>query len=152
MMSLFSFFTPILDTLGVYLGFSVVLSIIIGFVWYSDSTFGPAWRAMTGVSAESAKDPKSMRAPMALLILGALLAAVAVGIFHLFAAPPYSIYLSLGFWVAFGIGTSIGGHAFQRRPWKLYGIDQGYNLAVIISCILMAQILIVPAIRTLMGS
>lgn len=152
MLSVITIFAPLADTLGVYLVLSVLLSVVVGFVWYSESAFGPAWRAMAGITPEQAKDPRSMLVPMALLTFGALLISIAIGILFLFAAPPYSIYLSIGFWFAFGIGTSVGGHAFQRQPWKLYLIDQGYNLAIIGSSVVMAQILIVPAMRALMGS
>lgn len=150
--SLISFYAPIANTLGIYVVLSVLLSVTLGFIWYSDRMFGVQWRAVTGVSSHASGMSKSMRAPMAFLIFGVFLVAVAVGVIHLFAAPPYSIYLSIGFWATFGIGTSIGIHAFQRRSWKLYLIDQGYNLALVASCILMAQILLVPAIQALAGA
>lgn len=146
------YFSPIVGTLLAYVLFSTLLSLTIGLAWYSERSFGSRWRLLAGIAKEQTTGRKWMIIPLATAILGALLVSVAVGVIHLLAAPPYSVYASMVFWVAFGLGTSAVSHALQRRPWALYAIEQGYILCVVASAILMANILIVPAIRVLIGS
>jgi hypothetical protein len=129
-----------------YIVFSVVLALIVGFVWYSEKIFGPAWRAYTGVTSEQVNDKKGMAVSFVSMIVGLVFLSVPVYIIHLSVITPFSIYVSVLLWIAIGIGTSLGSHAFQHRPWKLYAIDQGYNLLSLGVCILMAQIFVVGSL------
>lgn len=149
MSPIIAYFTPIADTLALYLGLSSLLALVVGFVWYSEQAFGPLWRSLSGVMREQIKDQKAMAVRFTTMVFSVVLVSLAVGLIFLLIAPPFSMYLSAFFWVAFSLGTSLANHAFQRRPWMLYAIDQGYNLCVAASAVLMAYILIVPAMLSM---
>lgn len=117
---------------------AVVVATLVGMgiagTWYSKA-FGPAWRKLTGVSAEDSK--KAGNTPMLLTLLANFTTAVALAA-AIGVAANYFEYTTLkaamfvGFvaWLAFSATTLLTHNAFELKNPKLTLINNGYQLAL----------------------
>lgn len=113
---------------------SVVASMIIGFLWYGP-LFSKAWMKEVGKSEADMKKTDSMGSMYALTTLAALVEAYVLAHFIGFVgADTIALGAATGFWAWFGfVATSfLSMSLFEGRSWKLYFINVGYHLVVLL--------------------
>lgn len=103
---------------------------VVGFVWYGNSLFGPAWQRLTGLSEEDKKNA-NMALIFGLSFVLNFIVAFFLSVFTEIAmmlgsnavlGGLFAALLCIGF-----VATSVGAnYLFARKPLKLYLIDAGY--------------------------
>ncbi|RJQ29890.1 DUF1761 domain-containing protein [Candidatus Parcubacteria bacterium] len=123
---------------------ATVVSMVLGFAWYSQSLFGKAWLRAQGKSTEqleAEKKGKSMGKIFFLNFLAALLTAYVLGVFlGLLDARSVSGGVQVGFWIWLGfVGTvQFVNKLYSGESKEKFMIDTGYQL---VSLLLMGGIL-----------
>ena len=109
----------------------------IGFAWYGP-VFGKLWMKLSGITekqiAEHKKKGKSMAPTFAISALGSLVMAFVLAHFVDYVeATTISGALSLAFWLWLGFIATVlvGGVLWERKSWKLYGLNSAYYLVVL---------------------
>ena len=112
---------------------SVVAMMAVGFVWYGP-LFGKQWMALTGFSPDRMSASEAKKSYM-LTALGSLLMAYVLAHSIIFAG----VYLNMtGFmagidgafwsWIGFVAPVTLGTVIWDRKPWKLWILNNGYWL------------------------
>ncbi len=114
-----------------------LVAMVIGALWYSPMLFGKSWMKMVGMSAKDMKAAKAagMSKYYAIALLGqfvmAYVLSVVLGVFS-----PESMIeaLKIGFWMWLGFiaTTTISGVLWEKKPLKLYVLNNAYSLVVLV--------------------
>ncbi len=115
---------------------AAVANMVLGALWYAPSFFGKAWMKLTGLSVESLEQAK--KAGMAKSYLFMFLSSLLMGyILALFLGGAATVFngLQAGFWLWLGFvaTTSLGSVLFEKQPFGLYAIHNGYHLASLLA-------------------
>jgi hypothetical protein len=118
---------------------ATVISMVLGFIWYSEGVFGKQWMASTGRTEVSGGAPAMYVLTAIFALLQATILAVIV---TLAGATTLVAGATLGFlaWLGF-VATTQGVDAlFNARKMSFYAISTGYHLVeyVIIGALLGA--------------
>ena len=120
-------------------------TMLIGFVWYSPLLFARPWMLAMGYDPEDKKKLDEMRKGAArmyaITLLGSLLAAFVLGkiCYHLtIDSALYGMKIAIAVWAAFVLTVQLTDQMFGHRPFKLFLINTGYQLA---SYVVMGAIL-----------
>ncbi len=121
---------------------AAVLSFVIGGAWYSPSLFAKPWlRAINHTPTPGEK--QGMGSAMVAMFVSLLVTAYVLAHFTVYAgANTVSTGAQLGFWVWLGFTAmfTVTTVVFERLPWALYWITNGYQL---ISLVVMSIIVAV---------
>lgn len=108
---------------------ATVVKILIGMVWYSPQLFGKQWSQLIHCT------PDEMKARMPKLLAGDfvstfIMAFVLVHAVHYAQANSAALGAAVGFfnWVGFVLVTSFALTAYEKRPWRLFLINSGFQL------------------------
>ncbi len=126
---------------------AVAANFILGFIWYTP-LFGKTWGKEMGYDPTVKPDAKVMAKGMAFMVIGNFLLAWVLAwtlagwqfipgaekISPLMNAMNSSFFLWLGFYVPVHLGAIV----WEKKSWKLFGINAGYHL---ISLFVVALIL-----------
>lgn len=122
---------------------SAVLSMVIGFLWYSPILFAKPWMKLSGLTPEKMKALKSQMPKIygTSFIASLVLAFVLANLLSLTNTVTLMEALTLGFWVWLGFvaTTMLNSVLYEGKPVKLYLINTGYYLVLILA---MAALLI----------
>ena len=113
---------------------AAVLAMIIGAVWYSPLMFAKPWMKLSGVSPKDA-ERSDMKKTYGLMFVSTVVAAYVLAYFVKFLNVDSVIAgFVLGFWIWLGFvaTTMLPSVLFENKPWKLYLINTGYQLAVLV--------------------
>lgn len=109
---------------------SALLAFLLGWLWYSDKMFGPAWREATGKT--NTEEKGEGLAKLAVNMAGWLVAAFCYGILintsDLFSTVEGSLWLSVILWGAFFMPTKAMAIFNGNFSTKLIWIDGLYIL------------------------
>lgn len=114
-----------------------VVSMVLGFLWYSPILLGKPWMKERGMSAESLKkSQKEMGKWYGLsfvvsLITAYVLSHVMTLSINFFQYEALSAGLTTAFWMWLGFVMPVQLTAMifsDKKNWKLFGIDTGYQL------------------------
>jgi len=115
---------------------SAVATMVIGFLWYSPFLFAKPWMVAMGYDPEDkariAEMRKSAGLKYGISFLASLLSAFILGkiIFHLaISTSLYGMKAGLGVWAAFVMTVQLTDKLFTNKPWNLFLINTGYQLA-----------------------
>ncbi|MGA3150546.1 MAG: DUF1761 domain-containing protein [Candidatus Saccharimonadales bacterium] len=112
---------------------AAIINMMIGSLWYSPSLFGKAWSKLVG---KSMKDMRANgQAGYAILALGALVQSWILVHFIEYAGSTTiweGVVTGFWLWLAFVAIVMAGSMIFEGRPWKLWRINAGYFLAVLV--------------------
>jgi len=124
---------------------AAVASMVIGFLWYSPLLFAKPWMIAMGYDPEDkariAAMQKSAGPKYLASFLASLLGAFALAkiVFHLsITTSYYGMKVAFAIWVGFVMTVQLTDKLFGDRPWNLFLINTGYQLA---SCLAMGAIL-----------
>lgn len=112
---------------------AAVVNMAVGGVWYSQSLFGKQWSKLTAKKIEDMRD--NARTGYALTTAGALVQAFVLAHFVRYAGSTSAADGAVtGFWLWLGFTaiTMAANSIFEGRPWKLWQINAGYFLVVLI--------------------
>jgi|1048.fasta_scaffold08076_3 hypothetical protein len=123
-------------------GIAVVANFILGALWYGP-LFGKAWAAEMGMNMEERPERSVVYRGMLLMVLGNFLMAYCYA-HDLFAwsnvpgmenmgGQSWSFILMSAFftWLGFYVPTHIGAVTWERKSWKLTGINLAYHFATL---------------------
>jgi hypothetical protein len=108
---------------------SGVIMWVLGAIWYSPAAFAKKWQAL--VPGPSGDKKKTMMAGMIMSLVGDILLAFVLAHVILWSGShDFGRGLFIGFviWMGFFAATAIPQSIFEGRPFKLFAINQGYNL------------------------
>ncbi len=120
---------------------AVVANFILGFIWYTP-LFGKAWAKEMGFDINIKPAAGEMAKGMTIMIIGNFFLAYVFA--HNIAAWSYvpevsemsitsnimqsTIFTWLGFYLPIDLGTV----AWERKSWKLFGINTGYHFMMLL--------------------
>jgi hypothetical protein len=113
---------------------AVVARMALGALWYSPVLFLKPWMNMTGIGEQQMK--QGMGGKIAADVVGSLLMALVLA--HLVAWAGATEALGgmfVGFlcWFGFVAVATISSVTYEKRPFKLFALHNGYNLASLLA-------------------
>ncbi len=116
-----------------------VLSVVLGFLWYGP-WFGEEWMKLIGMSKEKMEKAKQdMNQTYTISFLSSIVMAYALAHFVWFSAPGAGTVLvgiktGIWAWVGFVATTTLSHYLYspEKKPMKLYFIDTGYYLVLLV--------------------
>jgi uncharacterized protein DUF1761 len=111
---------------------AALINMVIGSLWYSKAGFGKPWAKVTG------RHPGEMGGgnwAYAITTVGSLLQAWILLHFVRYAGAlsfPRGAEIGFFLWLGFVAITSLVHHTFEDRPWRLWQINAGYFLVVLL--------------------
>ncbi len=124
---------PIVDINWWIVVVAAAVNMVVGAIWYSSGVFGNAWSKLVG---RSLKDMQGQGGGGYLVSAAvALIQAIILIHFVRFSGATTAWEgFQVGFWLWLGfVGiTSAVNTIYAGRPWKLWKIDSGYFLAVLL--------------------
>lgn len=118
-----------------------IVSMAVGFAWYSPFILGKPWMKEKGYSAEALKKEQKKMGPFygASFVLALLMAFVLNHIMVMGASYFKTDFLFSGLtsafwmWLGFVMPTQATAQIFGEKNWKLLGIDTGHQLASLLA-------------------
>lgn len=116
------------------------LAMGIGFAWYGP-LFGKPWQRMMGFTEKDIADAqeKGMGKSMTIMAIGSLFMAFVMASMIIFASTfmnmsgvAVGITVAILAWIGFVAPVSLGTVLWENKPWKLWGINAGYYLVLLI--------------------
>ena len=116
---------------------AAVVTVPLGFLWYSPYVLGKQWMRERGMTAESMKKSQSEMGKwyavslVVALITAYFLSHVMVLSENFFGYPMLKVGLTTAFWMWLGFVMPVQLTATifsDKRNWTLFGIDTGYQL------------------------
>ncbi len=112
---------------------AALVSMVLGWVWYSPALFGKRWMMLLGKSQEEIQSMgKNAGKYYALTLAGSLVLAFVLAQFVLQLVPDrtWAQGAQVGFWawLGFALTTALSTSLFEGRKLELWFINQGYHL------------------------
>ncbi len=116
---------------------AAITSMIVGYLWYGP-LFGRQWRHLMGMTKE-AMSQKSMTQTYTIMFISVLVMAGVLAHNLVFGSAFLNLSgvtagIQVGFWnwLGFVVPVSLGTVLWDKKPWKLWFIDAGYYLVVMV--------------------
>lgn len=117
---------------------ATVSSIVVGFLWYGP-IFGKTWAGLVGIDFNQKPETGKMVRSILLNALGALFMAFVLDHGIIFG----NAYLNMSgamsgvqgafwYWLGFFAPVTLGVVLWENKPWKLWFINAGYYLVVLL--------------------
>jgi len=120
---------------------AVVANFFLGFLWYTP-LFGKAWAKEMGFDANVKPSGGEMAKGMIIMVIGnfflAYVLAHNIGAWSFVPGnsevPPMANVMSATFftWLGFYLPVDIGTVTWERKSWKLFGINTGYHFMMLL--------------------
>jgi hypothetical protein len=112
---------------------AVIVNMLVGAAWYSPALFGKAWANLLGkkVGDMGANAGQGYAVSTVGAVIQSFILAVLVHNLNLTTAVK-GAWLGLLVWLAFSAATTASDTVFSGRPWKLWKINTGYYLVVLL--------------------
>ena len=115
---------------------AAVTTMVIGFVWYSPLLFARPWIRAMGHDPDDKAKLAEMQKGAGLMYAGAMLASLASAFvlakiieITTVNAALYGMKVGFAVWIGFVTTVQFTAFLFERKPFKLYAINTGYQLA-----------------------
>lgn len=120
---------------------AVIANFILGFIWYTP-LFGKAWAREVGLDVSVKPQPMELVRGMVIMVVGNFLMAFVFA--HNNAAWSFVpgmaeqskavliMNASIFTWLGFYLPVDIGVVTWERKSWKLFAINTGYHLMMLI--------------------
>ncbi|MEK7201885.1 MAG: DUF1761 domain-containing protein [Patescibacteria group bacterium] len=116
---------------------SAIAAMVVGYLWYGP-LFGRQWRHLMGVTKESMSQ-KFMTQTYTIMFISVLVMAGVLAHNLVFGSAFLNLSgvtagIQVGFWnwLGFVVPVSLGTVLWERKPWKLWFINAGYYLVVMV--------------------
>ena len=120
---------------------AVVANFILGFIWYTP-LFGKAWAKENGFDTSIKPKPGEMAKGMIFMVIGNfLMAFVFAHNIMAWSYVPGSTEMSMVSkvmsstiftWLGFYVPVDLSAVAWERKSWKLFGINTGYHFMMLL--------------------
>ncbi len=112
---------------------AAVVSMILGWLWYSPVLFGNLWMKLSGINPKKVgkSKQKGMGKLYFIAFIGLLVTAYVLAHFvDYLEATTISAGMQAGFWIWIGFVAPVmlGTVLWDEKPWRLYFILAGYQL------------------------
>lgn len=115
---------------------SGIIAMVLGYLWYSPMLLGNQWMKLVGLTKEKIEEQKSqMPKTYGIMFIASLVMAYVLSHFIYFAGGvTASAGVVGGFWAWLGFvaTTMLSGSLFSNKPFKLFAIESGYYLVVLL--------------------
>lgn len=117
---------------------AAVISMVIGFLWYSPSLFGNQWIKLSGFTKEKMKGSTMGKiygiSFVVSLVTAFILTHALVFAGSFLGTKGVNLGLMTGFWnwLGFIMPVQLTGWLFERKPFNLFLINTGYQLASLV--------------------
>lgn len=120
---------------------AVVANFVLGFIWYTP-LFGKAWAKEMGVDTSVKPTKAEMAKGMIFMVIGNFFLAYVFA--HNIAAWSYVpgtqemgivmtvLNATVFTWLGFYLPVDLGAVAWERKSWKLFGINTGYHFTMLL--------------------
>lgn len=120
---------------------AVVANFVLGFIWYTP-LFGKAWAKEMGVDTSVKPAKGEMAKGMIFMVIGNFFLAYVFA--HNIAAWSYVpgtqemgivmtvLNATVFTWLGFYLPVDLGAVAWERKSWKLFGINTGYHFMMLL--------------------
>ena len=120
---------------------AAIVSMALGFLWYSPMVLGKPWMKLKGYTQESLKkEQKEMTKYYALSFLLAFVTAyilshvIALSLnFYGFSRVSTGVTTAFWMWLGFIMPVQLTASIFGDKKWDLFGIDTGYQLVSVLA-------------------
>lgn len=110
-----------------------VASMVLGFLWYSPILFAKPWMRLSGITDKDMEGmKKGMGKTYGASFVAAIIMAAALGLVLSWARPVSltdAFVVSFVVWLGFVASTMITSVLFDKKPFNLFLINSGYQLA-----------------------
>lgn len=114
---------------------AAVATMVIGFIWYSPLLFARPWMRAMGYDPEDKAKLAEMQKGAGRMYAGSFLASL-VSAFVLgkivaittVSTAPYGMKVGFAIWLGFVTTVQFTAFLFERKPFRLYAINTGYQL------------------------
>lgn len=117
---------------------ATIASMILGLVWYS-VLFGRQWRALMGIDPmdkeKTEQMKKEVRALYGFTTVSAFITAYILALFFNWLGVEDAVngaILGMFAWIGFGVAPSFINALFERKPKKLWAINEGYHFVALL--------------------
>jgi hypothetical protein len=114
---------------------AAVATMVIGFLWYSPLLFARPWMRAMGHDPDDKTKLAEMQKGAGLMYAGAMLASLASAFvlakiieITTVNAALYGMKVGFAVWIGFVTTVQFTAFLFERKPFKLYAINTGYQL------------------------
>lgn len=125
-----------------YIGVLVaaVVSMVVGFLWYSPVLFGKPWMKLMGYTADGLKKAQKEMGKLygVSFVLSLITAyilthvmALSINFYH-YSALSTGVISAFWMWLGFVMPVQATGETFGGKKWKLFAINTGYQLAAML--------------------
>ena len=115
---------------------AAIVTMVLGFLWYSPLLFARPWMRAMGYDPDDKAKLAEMQKGAGLMYAGAMLASLASAFvlakvieITTVNAALYGMKVGFAVWVGFVTTVQFTAFLFERKPFKLYAINTGYQLA-----------------------
>lgn len=114
------------------------MSMVVGSMWYSSVLFAKPWMRLNGKNLEQIQQEMKSRNMVALYcaqFVAALVVAYVLAHFIVFLRAHTAwdgVVTGLWLGVGFVLATSLGSYLFENRPLKLFWINNGYTVVMLV--------------------
>jgi len=116
---------------------AAIAAMVVGYLWYGP-LFGRQWRHLMGVTKEGMSQ-KFMTQTYTIMFISVLVMAGVLAHNLVFGSAFLNLSgvtagIQVGFWnwLGFVVPVSLGTVLWERKPWKLWFINAGYYLVVMV--------------------
>jgi len=114
---------------------AAVATMVIGFIWYSPFVFARPWMRAMGYDPEDKAKLAEMQKGAGRMYVGSFVASL-VSAFVLgkfieittVSTAPYGMKVGFAIWLGFVTTVQFTAFLFERKPFRLYAINTGYQL------------------------
>jgi hypothetical protein len=115
---------------------AAIASMVIGFLWYSPLLFARPWMRAMGYDPDDKAKLAEIQKGAGLMYTGAMLASLVsafvlakIVVITTVSAALYGMKVGFAVWLGFVTTVQFTACLFERKPFKLYAINTGYQLA-----------------------
>lgn len=114
-----------------------VLAMVLGFLWYSPFLFGKTWMKLSGITQKDMEDAKKKGMQVVYLVstLASIIMAALYGVLLNsleVVSLSGAVFLAILIWLGFIATTMITSVLYDKKPFKLFLINSGYQLASLV--------------------
>lgn len=109
---------------------ATVAQMVVGFLWYSPLLFGKTWMKLMNLKENEMKKG-NMASSMGLMFLFTLLLTYVLAHFIGYVGAKTFMggaVTGLWVWLGFVVTTSAASSIFEKKPWRLYFLNNGHYL------------------------
>jgi hypothetical protein len=114
---------------------AAVATMVLGFLWYSPLLFARPWMRAMGYDPEDKAKLAEMQKGAGLMYAGSFLASLASAFvlgkiieITTVSVPLYGMKVGFAIWLGFVTTVQFTAFLFERKPFRLYAINTGYQL------------------------